>query len=65
MEIEHLLLGCCLFSGGKSVNPLLDRLFLDDDIIFLVNIEKKIKKKLSKVFNTFGNIMENRAFNFP
>ena len=28
----------------------------------LDNIEKKIKKNLSKVLNTFENIMENGAF---
>ena len=30
--------------------------------LFLENIEKKIKKKLSKVLNTFENIMKNGAF---
>ena len=29
---------------------------------FLDKIEKKIKKNLSKVLNTFENIMENGAF---
>ena len=36
-------------------------LFLDHNSLFLDNIEK-IKKILSKVLNTFENIMENGAF---
>ena len=46
------------------INPLLQRLFVDYDIIFflLLDIEKiQVKFKL-KVLNTFGNIMENGAF---
>ena len=52
-----------VMTGGKMVNPLLHRLFLDHDIIFLFldNIEK-INISLSKVLNTFENIMENGAF---
>ena len=45
-------------------NPLLHRLFLDHDIIFYfkTTLGKKIKKNLSKVLNTFENIMENGVF---
>ena len=45
-----------------TLNPLLQRLFLDHDIIFhLLTVLKKFKKILSKVLNTFENIMENGA----
>ena len=38
-------------------------LFLDNDTIFYFQtILKKFKKNLSKVLNTFENIMENGAF---
>ena len=50
-------------SAATSLNPLLHWLFLDHDIIFYFynNIEKKIKKNLSKVLNTFESTMENGA----
>ena len=45
------------------LNPLLYRLFLDHDIIFCFRQHlNKFKKNLSKVLNTFENIMENGAF---
>ena len=51
------------FSFEWELNPLLNRLFLDHDIIFYYRQHfKKIKKNLSTVLNTLGNIMENRAF---
>ena len=43
---------------------LLHRLFLDQDIISIFRQHwKKVKKNLSKILNTFENIMENGAFN--
>ena len=42
------------------LNPLLHRLFLGHDIIFYFRQHQK--KNLSKVLNTFENIMENRAW---
>ena len=48
---------------SEFINPLLHRLFLDHDIIFYFKLKlKKIKKQLSKVLNTFENIMKNGAF---
>ena len=51
-----LSLGClqALFQSAAAINPLLHRLFLDHDIIFLFldNIEKN-QEKLSKVLKTF------------
>ena len=45
------------------VNPLLHRLFLDQNIIFYVKTTlKRFKKNLSHVLNTLENIMENGAF---
>ena len=47
----------------EHVNPFLHRLFLDHDIIsYFETTLKKIKKNLSKVLNSFENIMENGAF---
>ena len=48
---------------NRRINPLLHRLFLDHGIFFLFldNIEKN-QENLSKVLNTFKNIMENGAF---
>ena len=49
--------------SSSLYNPLLHRLFLDHDIIFYIYTTlKKSRKKLSEVFNTFENIMGNRAF---
>ena len=41
----------------NKFNPLLHRLFLDHDIIFFIfrQHQKKSKKNLSKVLNTFEN----------
>ena len=40
------------------ISPLLHRLFLDHDIIFI----EKFQEKFKLVLNTFENIMENGAF---
>ena len=53
----------CLLCLLQIFNPLLQRLFLDHDIIFYFYItSKNIKKNLSKVLNSFKNIMKNGAF---
>ena len=45
-------------------NPLLDRIFLDHDIIlFFRQHWKNLRKNLNEIMNTFENIMENGAFN--
>ena len=50
-------------SRQERVNPLLNRLFLDHDIIFYFKTTlKKNQENLSKALNTFENIMENGAF---
>ena len=58
--LEYLPYHIC----NKSLfNPLLHRLNLDHDIIFYFwTTLEKLKKKFSKVLNTFQNIMENGAF---
>ena len=45
-----------------GINPLLHRLFLDHDIIFYLKTILKARKKLSKVLDTFENMMVNGAF---
>ena len=47
-----------IWVSSASVNPLLHRLFLDHDIIFLFLVDNEE----SQVLNTFENIMENGAF---
>ena len=48
---------------GWTLNPLLHRLYLDNDNIFYfqTTMKKFKKKKISSVLNTFENIMENGA----